>query len=175
MSRPCTVKRRAYAGLWRIIRPLVLLTGVLLTGCYSLVPVRVESVTPPMRVRAHLSPAGSERIAPILGSARTTLDGRLVETTSEGFYLEVPAGEVQNGMRTEVLTQKILVSRSELEGLQRRQLDRTRTYIAAGIGVAVIGVAIAEALTGFVGSSDGQPPGGGGPEARIPLLVVPLR
>ena len=175
MSRPCTAKRRAHACLWRSIRPLLLLAAVLLTGCYSLVPVRVESVTPPMRVRAHLSPAGSERIAPILGSARSAVDGQLVETTPEGVFLEVPSGQVQNGIRYETLTQKILIPRDDLVGLQRRQLDRFRTYLVAGAGAVAAGALIYDALSGLSGESVGRPGGGGGTEARIPLLTLPLR
>lgn len=172
-----TVRCRARVvrtAIRRALPALLVVAGGVLSGCYTYVPVRPETATAPMRVRAHLSPEGTARVTPVIG-ARAQLDGRLVETTPEGLYLEVPSAVVRDGMRTETLTQRLLVPREEVVSLQRRQLDRTRTYLFAGVGGLAAAALVYDALTGDSGGSQGGGPGSGGIEARLPLLVFPVR
>lgn len=155
---------------------LALLAGCcLLTGCFALVPVDYDAATPPMRVRAHLTPEAAERLAPALGGERTELNGRLVERTPEGIFLEVRAGEVPEGFGTEVFTQRILLAPGEVEALQRRELDRPKTALLAGAGAVAVGAVIYDMLTGESGGTTSPPGPGGPPEVRIPLLVFPTR
>lgn len=159
----------------RLRRPTALLAvSVLLAGCYAHVPVSLERVKPPARVRAQISPEAGERIAPVLGEARTTLMGRLVEITPQGIYLDVTSGYVEAGMRSERLTQRLLLEREEVLGLQRRELDRTRTMLAVGAGAAAVAAMVYVALSGETGGTTGGP-GPGPVEAGVPLLRVPLR
>lgn len=164
----------ARSGIRRALPALLIVAGGLLAGCYTYTPVRLETVTPPMRVRAHLSPEGTARVAPVVG-ARTQLDGRLVEATPEGFFVEVPSAVIQDGMRTETLTQKLLIPREDLLSLQRRQLDRTRTYIFAGVSAVAAAALIYDALSGESGGTVGGVPTSGGPEARLPIVSIPWR
>lgn len=166
---------RRSAGLARGLQAAGLAAVLLFAGCYRLVPVSPESATPPMRVRAYLTPEATARMAPVLGEARAELDGRLVERTPQGIFLEVRAGEIQQGMASEVLTQRLLLAPADVVGLQRRELDRGRTALVAGAGAAVLGAVVYDMLTGESGGT-GRPPGGGGPpEVRIPLLAFPIR
>src|SRR5690606_17225444 len=101
--------------------------------------------------------------------------GRLVETSGRSFYLEVTSAQVQQGMRTETLSQRLLLAPEDIVSLQRRELDRTRTYLMVGAGAAAVGALIYAAISGEAGGTTGRPPTGGGTEAVIPLLPVPLR
>lgn len=145
---------------------------LLLTGCYSYTPIALESVQPPQRVRAFLSPAGAERVEPLLNEARQTINGELVEVVPEGIYLEFPSAYVQSGMRTETLTQRLLVPHAEVLGLQRRQLDRARTVSVVAVASAAVGLLVYKVLTDESGGTTTPPPGGGPPEARLPLFRI---
>lgn len=142
---------------------------LLLTGCYSYAPIALEAVEPAQRVRAFLSPAGADRLEPLLHERRATLNGELVEVGPEGVFLEFPSGYIDRGMRTETLTQRLLFPRTEILGLQRRQLDRARTAGVAAAAVTAVGLLIYKALTDESGGTTTPPPGGGPPEARLPL------
>ncbi len=160
--------------LARMLRAPCLAVIPLLAGCYGLVPINPEAAAPPMRVRAYLSPEATERITPVLGVARAEVDGRVVERTPEGIFLEVTSARSSNEFRSETLTQRILLEREDLTGLQRRQLDRTRTAALVGIGAAVVGALIYDQLSGEGGGNVVGPPPGP-PEARIPLIRIKLR
>lgn len=160
----------------RRARPALLVGAVgLLAGCYTYVPINAETATPPLRVRAFLSPEAADRVAPVMGGVQSSLDGRLVETSGRSFYLEVTSAQVQQGMRTETLSQRLLFAPEDIVSLQRRELDRTRTYLMVGAGAAAVGALIYAAISGEAGGTTGRPPTGGGTEAVIPLLPVPLR
>lgn len=161
----------------RRARPVSLI-GILglLAGCYTYVPINAETVAPPLRVRAYLSPEAAERVAPVVGGVHSAVDGRLVEAAGRSFYLEVTSAYVQQGMRTETLSQRLLLAPEDIVSLQRRELDRTRTYLLAGAGAAAVGALIYTAVSGEAGGSTTQPPSGGGSEVRnpLPLLSIPL-
>lgn len=146
---------------------------LLLAGCYSYTPVDLDSVQPPQRVRAFLSPAGATRVEPLLNESRQVLTGELVEIDSDSVSLDVPSGYIERGMRTERLTQRLLFPRTELLGLQRRELDRVRTAGIVSAAAAAVGLVIYRVLTDESGGTTTPPPGGGPPEARIPIFRIP--
>jgi hypothetical protein len=150
--------------------------AVLLSGCFSYQPTRPESVTPPEAVRVQVSPEAAAGFVEVLGSASQVLSGRLVEVTPEAISLLVPVTRAPTtGLRSEPISQQLVIRREDLLGFQRRELDRTRTAITVGAAVAAAGFLAYQALSGPTGGGTGGPPVGGGPEARIPWPPIPDR
>lgn len=155
-------------------RAAALLGWLLLTGCYGLRPAEVETLSPDQRVRAHLQPAGAQRVAQVLGEPRDVLDGRLVTADSTRIALLVPSAYFGDGMASRAVHQEIRFTLDEVALVQRRVLDPVRTGVMVGVGAVVVGMAIAEILGGDHGGTTSGPPGSGGPEVRIPIRVFPV-
>lgn len=144
----------------------VLLLGALLVlpGCFRYTPVEPGAVTPRTTVRAHLSDAGAARHQAVLGLDDASLEGTVAGV--DNGEIRLLTGGV--GLRGEA---PVVLTWSEIDGLERRSLDWARTLLLAAGGVAA-GVAILE-----VAGGEASPGGdGGGPRdfSRIPLLRVPV-
>jgi hypothetical protein len=163
-----TVKHmKATAGV------LMLITAIL-PGCYRYVPVTVESVSPSETVRARVaSGAGSD------GTARPqeprTLEGELLARDDAGFTLFVPAAVRQQGFFTENLRERVRVSSADVIGIERRELDRARTFVLLGAGTAAVVALVIETLSGETGGNtiDRTPPGPA--PVRVPVFSLRVR
>jgi hypothetical protein len=144
----------------------------LLPACYRYVPVEPAASTPPMRVRMQISPRATAEFTPILGRERHTLEGELVERGTDGFHIEVSAGD---GMAGERLRQRLIVAPADVLGIQRRELDRSRSYATAAGAAAVVGLLLQQALQGTSGSTPHETGGPYPPEARIPIAQLRFR
>jgi hypothetical protein len=140
--------------------------GFLLAGCYTLSPVRTDRELAPGRFRVHLSDSGAARVAGPLGGPVTVIDGRLTGSTADEIVLLVPSSGAA-GFGKETLYQELRLPKREIDGLERRQLDRKRTGLAVGGVAAVAGFLLYRSLSG---ESGGSPHGGpvGPTEARTP-------
>ena len=138
-------------------------------ACYSHTPVSFNSLAPQQHVRAVLAAGRNDEVSAALGRNGNIVEGELVEITDQSISLLVPASVRETGFRIETLHQKLLVARSDITHIERKQLDRTRTgLLVAGGGIALVAVII-EVFGGGFGGTD--PPDGDGPaEARVPLL-----
>jgi hypothetical protein len=143
----------------------------LLAGCYAYAPIEPATVRPGISVRARVSGAGADRIAPLLGTSNARLlSGRLVDTHADTLIVEVPTVmQASSAGLAEPLHQRVSIPRTDLLELETRRLDRFRTAAVVGSVAIVVGAIAVKALRNERGGS-GTPPGGGGNEARIPLL-----
>ena len=148
-------------------RPLLALLP-LVTGCYTYALIEPSTAQPGTDVRAHVSPAGAERLTPLLGRVEDRLvTGTLIDNGAQSVVIEVPKVVPANAGAVETLNQRVSIARSDLIGLETRTLDKVRTGAVAGGVALVIGIAAIKALQGQ-GSSGGTRPGGG-TDLRIPL------
>src|SRR5919107_1580135 len=110
-----------------------------LVGCYSYQPIEVAAAPVGTEVRARITGAASDRVAPLIGSLDTrVLVGNVVDNTSGVMTLEVPTGAMPNVTTNVVqLHARVPITATDLVGLERRKLDVGRTAI---MGVAVAGV-----------------------------------
>jgi hypothetical protein len=150
------------------MRRLALAAVPLLTACYAYAPVEPGVVQPGASVRARVSAAAAERLAPLLGAEMRLLNGTLVDARADTMIVEVPtAVRILVGNSLQPLHQRVSIARGELFELETRRLDRLRTGAIAGAVVLVVGAVVVDAIRGDRGKE--QLPGGGGTEARIPL------
>jgi hypothetical protein len=144
------------------------------SACYSYSAIPVSTAPVGERVRVRLSGAEAERLEPVLGFTDREIEGQLLQQSDSTVVLSVPLPlPVERGATLERAHQRIIIPRSDLQELQRRQLDKTRTSLLVGAGVVAISAVIA-ASTGAVqvGSGGSRPnPQQARAPAGAPLLL----
>ena len=145
---------------------------ILVTGCFSYIPARPGEVEPGLDVRARVSPAAGERIAPLLGATDARkLDGRLITNGADTIVVEVPTVMLDNREFGRTPNQRVSIPRRDLVELEVRKLDRWRTMGIVGGAAVVLGLTITKALRGEPGK---EPlPGGGGTDAIVFRIAWP--
>jgi hypothetical protein len=145
--------------------------GFALCACYRYAPAETQSVPEGANVRARVTTAAAERIAPLLGLGETrVLVGALVDRNASGsLILEVPtAASTGIGSSLQTLYQRVALAPSEVTELETRRLDRTRTAVVVG-GLAAVAVSVAIASLHSNPGID-RPPNGSPAEHRVPVL-----
>jgi len=124
-----------------------------------------------MSVRARISPAAGERIAPLLGttSARV-LTGTLISATSDTLIVEVPTAASPDATQVgQILHQRVSIARGDVRELESRKFDRMRTGLMAGAGAAIIVTLLLKVMKNDPAS---EPlPGGPGTDDIVPVLM----
>ena len=152
------------------MKRLALCAPVLLAGCYTYAPIQASSLQPGMGVRARISAAAAEQVAPLLGvSDARILTGKLIDNASGTMIVEVPTMvPARAGASAQSLSQRISITPGQLVELESRQLDRGKTAIVVGAVVVIGGSAAIAAFKGGPGLD--RPPGGSSTDAKLPLL-----
>ena len=143
------------------------------SGCYRYLDVPVSQLQPGMELRAQVSGVGVERLRSG-GEAQSrvlkdfTLNATVLRAEGDSVLFSVPTSFYEGDFRANLLTQEVVLSRSELVRAETRRLDRRRTaFVAVGAGAAAIYAILAVNSGG--GASGGIPVHGGPSETRIPL------
>jgi hypothetical protein len=145
----------------------------LLVGCYSYTPIEAAAAPAGSEVRARITGAASDRVAPLLGTFdNRVLVGSVVENNAGAILLEVPTGAMPNVTTSLVQLQtRVPIVPTDLVSLERRKLDVTRTAMLAGAIAAGVAVGVTAALhaggEGDAGKSPADPP----PINRIPIPI----
>lgn len=141
------------------IRITVLVALLAVTGCFRYQPSTVEA-TPGVMLRLQLTESAAERLTSVLGAHASTVDGRLV-AVSEGGYVVSVSRVVRDGVAITWAGEEVVVPRDAISIVERRVLDRRRTFATAGVAV-VAAVLIGKLARSAGGGSPGDA-GGGNP------------
>jgi hypothetical protein len=145
----------------------------LVVGCYSYAPIDPAAAPVGTEVRAHISGAASDRIAPIIQQFnQRVLTGKIDENNAGSMTLEVQTGAALNtGNSIAPLVQRVPLDRGEVVQLETRRLSTSRTAILMGAVAAGTGLAAWAALHGR-GDSSGDNGGTTNPPPinRIPII-----
>ena len=154
----------------RLKRPLCVVP--LLASCYSYTPIAPTAVPAGAEVRARITGAASDRVAPLLGTFdNRVLVGSVIENTAGTMLLEVPLGAMPNVATGVVpLQTRIPVGPADLVSLEQRKVDVRRTTLLAGVIAAGVGFGAAAALNYGGGGDAGRQPPDPPPINRIPIL-----
>jgi hypothetical protein len=154
----------------KLKRPLYAIP--LLMGCYSY--TQIDPVAAPVgsEVRARITGAASDRVAPLIGSFdNRVLVGSVVENNAGAMLLQVPTGAMPNVTASVVpLQTRVPLSAADLVGLERRTIDRTRTTIL----ISALAVGIAAGVTAAL-RTGGDTDAGKGPPEPPPINLIPIR
>lgn len=119
----------------------------LVTGCYSYTQVGMESVAPGEAVRLRVFDQAVDRLPPQL-ERRTQVEGTVVDMEGGRLNLLPELGAVT--------TEPVAFAISDIEAISRRELNRTRTWLAAGLGAA-LGLGLLLSIEGEPAGTTGGP------------------
>ena len=147
-----------------------LLGALLLSGCFTYVPVERASVAPGQDVRVFVSRTGLAQLPEALASDRW-VRGSLDAWESGLLRLQVPIRRGADGYLGPDIREALEIPIGDVLEVERREFSRGRTaaLVAAGAALAAAGIV---AVTQDDRAPDDD--GGGDPELiRLPLISVP--
>lgn len=143
----------------RWFKGAVLLCGAtLLSGCYTYSDVGLPQVPLGVDVRAQVTNAVADSVAPLLGYRSTTLEGTVLRRGPQGLLLRVPGKTVPTGTGVQRYYQRISLTPTEVLDLQTRRLNTGRTLALVAVGAAAVIYFVAQAFSGSNGGSTTPPP-----------------
>jgi len=156
------------------MKGLFFLSSAAVVGCYTYQPITPAAAPPGTEVRAVITGAASDRVAPLIGSLDTrVLVGNVIENDNGTMTLEVPTGAMPNVAETVVrLHARVPIMPTDLVGLERRKLDKGRTGLLVGGIAAGVATGVALALKAAADPEAGKLPTDPPPINRIPLFQI---
>jgi hypothetical protein len=135
--------------------------ALLASACYSYVPHAAPLALHGEEVRVHLSPAGAADLAREIGPRMASIDARIIEVGPDSS-LTLAVSQVRS-MRGEPVAWQgdapLVVPRSAIASMERRQLARGRTVVAStGAAAALAAIGVFAVRRGGKGSGTGGPP-----------------
>ena len=144
-----------------------------LSACYAYTAAPPAGARIGERVRVRVSGAEADRLEPTLGLNGRTIEGDLLEQADSSIALGVALPyQLDATTMASRAQQRIVIPRAELQELELRRLDKVRTSLLVGVGVAaVVAIAASKGSSLFGGSG-----AGGGPnERRVPVMAPMVR
>ena len=129
------------------LRMLLALALPFASGCYTYTQVGVETVAPGEAVRLRVFEQAVDRL-PAQLERRTQIEGTVVDLDAGRLNLLPELGSVT--------TEPVSLAVSDIAAISRRDLNRTRTWLAAGVGAA-LGVGLLLSIEGEPASTSGGP------------------
>lgn len=146
---------------------------VLAAGCFAYQPTGPNEIRVNDDVRALLTSAQVGQLDPVFLKDGRTLEGKVVENGEE-VLIQVPVVSELRGARVQTLHQRVRIPRESIVDLQLRRLDRTRTGLLVGGGLALAAAIVVRELAGDSGGSSRRPNPDPPRETVKPLLRIPL-
>ena len=146
----------------------------LCSGCFSYIAMPSAGVHVGDQIRVHLSGAEADRLGAQLGWDDRTIEGELVQQGDTAIVIAAslrPRG-ADVGLVDRTTVQQIVISRSGVQEVQTRRLDKFRTALLIG-GAAGVALAVASSTGALQPGSRGS--GGGPNEVRVPRPLPILR
>lgn len=148
----------------------------LLAGCHSYAPIEPAAAPVGTEVRARITGAASDRVAPLLGTFdNRVLVGSVIENNAGTMLLEVPTGAMPNVAEGVIRMQtRLPLVSTDLVSLERRRLDVRRTTLLAGVIAAGVAAGVHAALRAGGSGDPGRGPSEPPPINRIPIRIWSL-
>ena len=158
---------RCAAGCW---------LGASLTACYRYAPVPVTDLTRDMPVRLDLSAVAVDRLRHGPDSVAKLVDGFTVSGTvselrGDSVVLAVPTSYMEANVRLQTQLHNLALLRSDLERVEARRLDKTRTTWT-GVAIGLLGAAAVVYVLDHNSRSNGSTPKPPDPQE---ILLLPQR
>lgn len=108
------------------------------SGCFSYVPTEPGTIPPGDEVRVHLTREQAEILVGVTDQPDVQVHGRLVARDSDQLILRVPVAVQPAAITTRTLGQDVAIPARRIARVERRELNRARTGLAAAGGVAAV-------------------------------------
>lgn len=106
------------------------------TGCYTAVPIGLDVPQPETRIVAGITDVGSDRLAPQIGVAAVEIEGIVTAATDSVWRIRLKRVDQRGGVSTFWNEETVSFPRSALTGVREKRLDKKRSWMMAGLGVA---------------------------------------
>ena len=137
----------------------LLLASALLAGCYVNVPIGNTVPDPGATLAIRLTDAGADTLAPLIGPAVSTVQGRVLSDGPDSMVLAVQSVQLRSGNDQRWNGEHVTLPRKTIAIISERRLSNWRTALLTGLGMAG-SIALVASLSG--GTNEGRP-GGRGP------------
>ena len=118
---------------------LVVATGVF-SGCFRYVPAELGALPAGDDVRLELTRVGFAQLPEMPNHPGPDLNGRLVRGDAARLFVSVPVNVRMGGIVTQTVQQEVSIPAGDIVRFERRELNRMRTGLAIGGGLATLGV-----------------------------------
>ena len=142
----------------RCVASLAALTVV--GGCYRYAPMNDGTVAAGADVRLALGPSATPELYRVLGDGTEAVEGRVTSASDAGYTLSVSGTRKMGQTATTAWAgEQITIPRAAVANVQRRTLDKKKTFGIAGIAIlAAAGTKLL--IDGFSSKSGGSDDGG---------------
>jgi hypothetical protein len=141
--------------------------SIILAGCYSTGPLEVAVPQPQTRVIAQLTDSGAVVMGNMIGSGALEVEGVVTEASGDAWKLQVLRVDDKFGASNVWQRQEITFPRYALTRPRVKQLDKRRSWLAAG-GVVLAAFAAGRMFGGFITGEDPDPNPNPPPAILIP-------
>lgn len=134
------------------------LAGVVNGGCFTYAPIAFDSVQPKDDVRLRVTDDAAARLSKDLGAFSREIDGEMSREGRDSVALGISIDRSYKGMTVGTSTQTLVLARSEVLEVRKRQFSKQRTAIfsaATVVGFGLLAAGIAQ-LVDPNGPNDGQ-------------------
>lgn len=117
--------------------PAAVALAALLTlpGCYRLAPLDTETPDAGSEVRLGLTDAGSVQLAHLVGPRIEAIEGRTVQVSDSALVVAVSSAFDRAGVERPWNHEQLSVPLGAIDQIQRRELDRKKTWFVSGASV----------------------------------------
>jgi len=127
-------------------------------ACYRYTPIDSPSPALGSEVRLRLTDAGAITMAPLVGNRIEVVDGHVSSLADTSVTLSVTGTIDRLGSEVTWKGEQVMFPRSTVAGLERRSLDKGKSYLVGGIAaglVAAVGIGFSISGNGSGGQSGG--------------------
>ena len=137
-----------------------------LSACYSYTAAPPSGARVGERVRVRVSGAEADRLEPLLGQNERTIEGEVLEQADSSIALGVALVAASDATSLSSRPQqRVVIPRTALQELELRRLDKLRTSLLVGAGVAAVAAIAASSGSSLLGGGGN---GGSPNEQRVP-------
>jgi len=118
-------------------------SAVTSSACYRYTPIDSPSPALGSEVRLRLTDAGAITMAPLVGNRIELVDGHVSSVADSAVTLSVTGTTDRLGSEVTWKGEQVVFPRSAVAGLERRSLDKGKSYLVGGITaglVAAVGI-----------------------------------
>ncbi|MGD2217274.1 MAG: hypothetical protein PVJ64_10965 [Gemmatimonadales bacterium] len=129
-------------------------------ACHHYVPVSVDRLERPDRVRVHLSVAGSYELLDLTAADVTQIEGEVVRWDEASLVLSAWWLVARSGLEFRGQGETVVVQREHIAAIEERRISAWKTVALVGGGAAVMAIGVGSlGAVGSSGSSNGTDPG----------------
>ena len=152
------MRSRTTQALRTLVSAFAAASTVVSGACYRYNTIDSQAPALGTEVRVRLTDAGAVALGPLVGNRIELVDGRIAAVSDTALTLAVTSTTDRLGSEVPWKGESVVFPRATVAGLERRSLDRGKSYLVGGIAaglVAAVGVGFSISGNGGGGRTGG--------------------